>query len=115
MFCLPKTAWPPTYSIQDLDERTVRIEFQNTRATRYNDLRFMDTSFFSSAVQMVTPSRQGASYILTVKLRQRVPYQQRKEGDMLAIDFQRPASTAAATPPPGDAPDSGAPGDSPAE
>ena len=106
-----RTSSPAEFSIQDVDDRTVRIELQNTRATRYNDLRFMDTSFFPSAVQLITPSRQGSSYVLTVKLRQRVPYQQKREGDTLAIDFQRPAATAAATPPPGDAPDSATPGD----
>jgi len=106
-----RTSSPTEFSIQDVDDRTVRIELQNTRATRYNDLRFMDTSFFPSAVQLITPSRQGSSYVLTVKLRQRVPYQQKREGDTLAIDFQRPAATAAATPPPGDAPDSATPGD----
>ena len=80
--------------VTDLDEQTVQIEVENTRATRYNDLRFLDTSFFSSAVQKITPSRQGSSYVLTVTLRQRVPYAQKVEGDMVAIDFQRPPSPA---------------------
>ena len=54
--------------------------------------------------------------MLTVKLRQRVPYQQRREGDMLAVDFQRPPATAAAAaPPPADAPDSAGPAESPEE
>ncbi len=102
-----RTSAPTQLTIQEVDERTIRIEIPNSRATRHNDLRFMDTSFFSSAIQMITPSPQGTSYVLTVKLRQRVPYQQRKEGDMLAVDFQRPPSTAAAsTPPPAGEPDS---------
>jgi colicin import membrane protein len=87
-----RTSAAPQFTVQEVDERTVRIEVENARATRRNDLRFMDTSFFPSAVQLITPSRQGSSYVLTVKLRQRVPYQQKVEGDMLAIDFQRPAS-----------------------
>ncbi len=107
-----RTSSPAEFSIQDVDERTVRIELQNTRAARYNDLRFLDTSFFPSAVQLITPSRQGSSYVLTVKLRQRVPYQQKREGDMLVVDFQRPPATAAAVPPPAGAPDSAAPADS---
>ena len=45
---------------------------------------------------MITPSRQGTSYVLTVKLRQRVPYEHRLEGDMVAIDFQRPPTSAEA-------------------
>ena len=107
-----RTSSPAEFSIQDVDDRTVRIQLQNTRAIRHNDLRFLDTSFFPSAVQLITPSREGSSYVLTVRLRERVPYQQVKDGDLVAVDFQRPPSTAAATPPPGDAPDSGAPGDS---
>jgi colicin import membrane protein len=110
-----RTSSPAEFSIQDVDERTVRIELQNTRAARYNDLRFMDTSFFPSAVQLITPSRQGSSYVLTVKLRQRVPYQQKREGDMLVVDFQRPPATAAAVPPPASAPDSAGTADSPVE
>lgn len=110
-----RTSSPAQFSIEDVDDRTVRIQLQNTRATRYNDLRFLDTSFFPSAVQLITPSREGSSYVLTVKLRERVPYQQVREGDVLAVDFQRPPSTASATPPPArDAPDSGA-SDEPSE
>jgi colicin import membrane protein len=96
---------PPQFTVQEVDDRTVRIEVANAKATRRNDLRFLDTSFFASAVQLVTPSRQGTSYVLTVKLRQRVPYQQRVEGDMLVVDFQRPPTTAAAgSAPPRDMP-----------
>ena len=91
-----RTSAPAHYTVQEVDERTIRIEVENTRVTRYNDLRFLDTSFFPSAVQMITPSRQGTSYVLTVKLRQRVPYEHRLEGDMVAIDFQRPPTSAEA-------------------
>jgi hypothetical protein len=90
-------------SVQDLDDRTVRIELENTRVLRYNDLRFLDTSFFPSPVQLITPSRQGTSYVLTVKLRERVPYEQKRVGDMVAIDFQRPAAAAAPAKPAADA------------
>jgi len=94
-----RTSSPPRFTIQEVDDRTVRIEVENARVSRRNDLRFLDTSFFPSAVQMVTPSRQGTSYVLTVKLRQRVPFQQKVEGDTLAVDFQRPPAVA-----PGQAP-----------
>jgi hypothetical protein len=45
---------------------------------------------------MITPSRRGSSTILDIKLKEKVPYQQRIEGDMLAIDFERPAAAAGA-------------------
>jgi hypothetical protein len=40
-------------------------------------------------VAMITPSKRGTSYVVDIKLRKRVPYQQKVEGDVLAIDFER--------------------------
>jgi colicin import membrane protein len=79
----------------------VRVELQNTAVKRRNDTRFLDTSFFPSAVAMISPSKRGSTYVVDIKLKQKVPYQQKIEGDMLAIDFERPGSTAAASPAPG--------------
>ncbi len=91
-----RTSVPPRFTIQDVGENHIRIELENTRVVRRNDTRFLDTSFFPSAVAMITPSRRGSSYVLDIKLKQKVPYQQKLEGDMLAIDFERPASGAVA-------------------
>ena len=74
----------------------VRLEVENTRVSRRNDTRPLDTSFFPSAVAMITPSKQGTSYVVDIKLRKRVPYQQKVEGDVLAIDFERPPARAGA-------------------
>lgn len=90
-----RTTVPPRFTIQDVGSDTIRVELENTRADRRNDLRFLDTKFFKSAVALVTPSRHGTSYVLDIKLRERVPYQQRIEGDALAIDFERPGAAAA--------------------
>ena len=78
------------------------------------------TSFFPSAVAMITPSKRGTSYVVDIKLKKRVPYQQKVEGDVVAIDFERPpgdrsaaeeaAPSAEGTPLP-----AAAPGESPAE
>ncbi|HSD21646.1 MAG TPA: AMIN domain-containing protein [Anaeromyxobacter sp.] len=103
-----RTSVTPRFTIQDVGENVIRVELENTRATRRNDLRHLDTSFFPSAVAVVTPARRGASYVLDIKLRERVPYQQRIEGDMLAIDFERPAA-------PGTLPVAGPAGTMPAE
>ncbi len=103
-----RTSVTPRFTIQDVGENVIRVELENTRATRRNDLRHLDTSFFPSAVAVVTPARRGASYVLDIKLRERVPYQQRIEGDMLAIDFERPAA-------PGTLPVAGPGGTMPAE
>lgn len=92
-----RTSVTPRFTIQELGDGVIRLELENTRAERRNDLRFLDTSFFPSAVALVTPGRQGTSYVVDIKLRQRVPYQQRIEGDVLAIDFERPAQAQAAS------------------
>jgi hypothetical protein len=68
---------------------------------RTNDVRFLDTSFFPSAVALVSPKRRGSTYVLEITLRQRVPFQQKVEGDMLAIDFERPPGLRPATGSPG--------------
>jgi hypothetical protein len=77
-----------------MGDNVVRVELENTRIIRRNDARLLDTSFFPSAVAMITPGKHGSSYVVDIKLREKVPYQQRIEGDMLAIDFERPSSAA---------------------
>jgi len=47
---------------------------------------------------MVTPMKVGSGYVVDIRLKERVPFQQKIEGDMLAIDFERPAAAAAAEP-----------------
>jgi hypothetical protein len=109
-----RTSVVPQFTIQDLGNDTVRVELQNTAVKRRNDTRFLDTSFFPSAVAMITPSRRGSTYVVDIKLKQKVPYQQKIEGDVLAIDFERPATTASAAPLPGGALDAAAAEASPA-
>jgi hypothetical protein len=104
-----KTSATPRFTITDVGDDVVRVEVENTRSTRRNDTRPLDTSFFPSAVSMITPSKKGTSYVVDIKLKKRVPYQQKVEGDLLAIDFERPpadagAAAAAAAAGPGPAP-----------
>jgi hypothetical protein len=91
-----RTNVAPRFTITDVGDDVVRLEVENTRVARRNDTRPLDTSFFPSAVAMITPSRRGTSYVVDIKLRKRVPYQQKVEGDVLAIDFER--TPVAATP-----------------
>jgi colicin import membrane protein len=111
-----RTDVTPRFTIQDVGEDIVRVEFENTRVARRNDTRFMDTSFFQSAVALITPSKKGDSYVVDIKLKQRVPYQQKVEGDLLAIDFERPpgAAAPAGTEPVADEPAAAEPGSEPA-
>ena len=77
-------------------EKLIRVELPNTRVVRHNDNRFLDTSFFPGAVAMVTPRRQGSATILEIALKEKVAYQQKVEGDTLAIDFEQPSAKPAA-------------------
>jgi hypothetical protein len=89
----------PRFSVSEPQEKLVRLEFPNTRVPLRNDLKALDTSFFPTAVAQVTPVRQGKSYVLEIRLRERVAWQQRIEGTTLSLDFDRPsAPTAPAAP-----------------
>jgi hypothetical protein len=79
---------PTRHSIEERDGLVV-LRFPHARA-RANDLRPLDTSFFPGAVARVTPRRDGEGYALEIALRERVVWQQRVEGDLLAIDFSLP-------------------------
>jgi colicin import membrane protein len=85
-----RTSSAPRFTIGDAGERVILVELQNTRISRTNDARLLDTTFFPSAVAKVTPRRRGTSTVLEIALRERVSYQQRVEGDVLAIDFEQP-------------------------
>jgi hypothetical protein len=93
-----RTSAAPRFTVTDVGENVVRVELENTRVNRRNDTRFMDTSFFGSPVALITPSRRGSSYVVDIKLKQRVPYQQKVEGNVLAIDFERPQAAGAPSP-----------------
>ena len=92
-----KTSATPRFTITDVGDDVVRIEVENTRSTRRNDTRPLDTSFFPSAIALITPSKIGTSYVVDIKMKKRVPYQQKLEGDLLAIDFERPPADAASS------------------
>jgi colicin import membrane protein len=89
---------PPRFTISEAGEKVLQVEIENTRIARRNDARPLDTSSFPSAVARVTPRAAGSSTIVEITLREKVGYQQRIEGDVLAIDFDRPA-TARVRPP----------------
>ena len=99
-----RTRTTPRFSVSEPRENVVRVEFPNTRVPLRNDLNFLDTSFFTTAVAKVTPIRAGSSYVIEIQLRERVAWQQRLDGDTLSLDFDRPARPAASTAPAAPAP-----------
>lgn len=85
----------PRFHIVEASEKLIRVELPNTRVVRRNDARFLDTSFFPGAVAMITPRPHGSTTVLEIALKQKVPYQQKVEGDVLALDFEQPAAAVA--------------------
>jgi colicin import membrane protein len=90
-----RTAGTPRFTLEERDDALV-VTLDRARVTRGNDVRPLDTSFFRTAVARVTPRRVGAEYVLEIALREKVAWQQHVEGDLLAVDFERPAVPAAA-------------------
>jgi hypothetical protein len=86
----------PRYRIVEEGEKKLRVELPHTSVARPNDRRFLDTSYFPSAVALVVPRREGSSTVLEITLREKVQYQQRVEGDTLSIDFEKPGAPARA-------------------
>ena len=82
----------PRFRIVEARDKLILVEMPNATVMRKNDARFLDTSFFPGAVAMVTPKRQGKSTVLEIALKEKVAYQQRVEGDLLSIDFERPVA-----------------------
>ncbi|RMG13236.1 MAG: AMIN domain-containing protein [Deltaproteobacteria bacterium] len=88
-----RTNEPVRYDIRPLDPNTIVIELPNTRARTRNDLNYLDTRFFDTAVAIIDPEEiEGAQrYVrITIRLKQSVPYEVRQVDNEIQIDFQRP-------------------------
>jgi hypothetical protein len=103
-----RTSGPPVFTVSEAGEGVIRLEFPHTRVSQRNDLNRLDTSFFPTAVELVTPSRAGSSFVVEIRLRERVAWTQHVEGDTVSIDFARPAALRTA-PPAGGAPEAPSP------
>ncbi|HZZ83427.1 MAG TPA: AMIN domain-containing protein [Anaeromyxobacteraceae bacterium] len=87
-----RTRGAPRFTVLDGGDRSVELRFEDARVMNRNDVRSFDTSFFPSAVLSVSPRRQNGSYLVEIRLREKVAYQQKVEGELIALDFARPAS-----------------------
>jgi hypothetical protein len=66
------------------------LTLKNTRARLRNNLRFLDTSYFPSAVWKIVPRRQGDDLKVEIQMRDAVSYRVRRQGEMIQIDFDLP-------------------------
>jgi hypothetical protein len=88
-----KTNEPVKFHVVEEGRNLIVLELENTRIPIRNNLRFLDTHFFDSAVTMIVPREiEGISRNVRVEiqLRNRVPYSSGQEGNLVYINFQRP-------------------------
>ena len=85
-----RTSEPVRYTVSEGAGEVV-LELENTRIAESNNTLPLDTSFFNTAVASVAPRAGPSSTVrVAIKLKARVPYQTRQEGNELFIEFQRP-------------------------
>jgi colicin import membrane protein len=85
-----RTDEPVRYRISEAD-RVVVLELENTRIGIPNNQRFLDTSFFDTAVAMVRPEESETKSVrVEIQLKQSVPYQTQQKGNELYVEFERP-------------------------
>jgi hypothetical protein len=88
-----KTSEPVRYRITEESDHLVVLELENTRITKRNDRRFLDTHFFNTAVTMVTPREvagPGRNVRVEIQLKDRVSYTTGQESNVVFIRFQLP-------------------------
>jgi len=87
-----RTTGPVRYSVQEDGDKKVVLELENTRIALRNNRRPLDTSFFDSAVAMVSPNPDGHRAVrVEIKLRETVPFQAKQEGNEVSVEFSRSA------------------------
>jgi hypothetical protein len=86
-----RTNEPVRYTVTE-GERMVVLELENTSIAESNNTRALDTSFFDTAVAAVDADAGPSRTVrVAIRLKERVPYETRQEGNEVSIEFQRPA------------------------
>jgi hypothetical protein len=87
-----KTNEPVRYSVSEGVDKTVVLELENTRIAMRNNERFLDTSYFDTPVEKVSPEAGPTRSVrIAIKLKESVPYQAKQDGNEVSLEFQRPA------------------------
>lgn len=83
-----RTDAPAPFEIREADDKTIVVALPNTRIGSSNNARFLDTSFFDTPVQRVSPTEVGRDVHVEIKLKTVVSYQARQDGADLVLEFQ---------------------------
>lgn len=68
----------------------VKVRLKNTRSRLRNNLRFVDTSYFPSALWRITPRKAGDDVDVEIQMREAVAYRLKRKGDTIYVDFDPP-------------------------
>jgi colicin import membrane protein len=85
-----RTDAPAQFEIREADGKTIVVALPNTRIGSRNNARFLDTSFFDTPVQRVTPTEVGRDVHVEIKLKTAVSYRATQDGADLVLEFQGP-------------------------
>ena len=88
-----RTNEPVRYSVSRSSEDTIVVEIENTRAATGNDLNFLDTRFFDTAIAHIGPQEiegAGTHMRIVITLKQAVPYEVNQVDNEIHVDFRRP-------------------------
>ncbi|RJS26926.1 AMIN domain-containing protein [Corallococcus sp. H22C18031201] len=86
-----RTNEPVRYTVSEQDKQVV-LELENTRVEFTNNTRPLDTHFFATAVAKVEAD-PGANRTVrvTIQLKESARFETRQDGNLITLDFQRPA------------------------
>ncbi len=86
-----KISGPVHYGVKEDVDRNVVVSLENTRIGLPNNERFLDTSFFDTAVAMVRPEPgPDKSVNVLVVLKQPVGYRVSQSGNEVTVEFEKP-------------------------
>ncbi|NVJ27494.1 MULTISPECIES: AMIN domain-containing protein [Myxococcus] len=85
-----RTNEPARYTVSEQGNAVV-LELENSRIDLSNNTRPLDTSYFNSPVTRVEADASGRDVRVTIQLRQQAPVQAKQDGNVISLDFQRPA------------------------
>lgn len=80
------------FRVEQAGDNRFVLELIDTHVNVKNNERPLDTSYFKSAVTRVQAVPTGGSTRIEVDLRERVPYEVKRIGSTISIEFKLPSS-----------------------
>ncbi|MBK7858522.1 MAG: hypothetical protein IPJ65_07840 [Archangiaceae bacterium] len=85
-----KMSGPVQIGVKEDVDRNVVVSLENARIGLPNNERFLDTSFFDTAVAMVRPEPSAKGVNVLVVLKQPVPYRVSQSNNEVTVEFEPP-------------------------